>query len=202
MRRYHLSVGFETSLTARLVGLLFIGLFLLVGAMCGGYALGMLALYAVAAAPAAPAVFAYLPFVGAALGLLSATLYMVLAFAAAMRQAAWLDGTWLTVRRLRRRTVDLAAARLVGLQPTTERLRAPAPVGVLTGPGASVAVLVVTAESGTVRLRLASRERVQLPAHQLLAIADALSAARCPGAAEVVHWLRGTAAGVLSRQAG
>ncbi|MBF9128184.1 hypothetical protein I0C86_04130 [Plantactinospora sp. S1510] len=121
-------------------------------------------------------------------------LYVVLAIMVIVRRGAWLQGTRLTVRALRERTVDLAAARSVALHQSNQRLIGPVRRTGVIGPAQMVTVLAVTAgDGGQVQLRLASRDAIQLPPEQLFALAGALSFARCPGAAETVAWLRGMA---------
>ncbi len=123
------------------------------------------------------------------------TTYWLLRPIGRLFQAAWLQGTLLIVRDSRVFAVDLAAARWMSVQPSSEPLAAPASVGV-GGPPLMVPLLIVNSNGPELRLRLASRERVLLPPEQLFLLANALSAARCPGAAETVAWLRTTAASI------
>lgn len=119
---------------------------------------------------------------------------LVVSVPLALRGAAWLDGTRLTVRTARTRTVDLATADTVSLRPIREYLAAPLPTAGWSWQNGQVPALVASGPGGTVRLRLASRERTLLPADQLDRLAEVMSASRAAGAAEVTGWLRETAA--------
>jgi hypothetical protein len=194
MQRYHLSVGFHGTRTIRTVSIAVLGGMAAMASGCLGFMLGMMFLWVVPDGPNMPRALGYLPFVLAGLLASMVVVYVVLVSVFAIRLDAWLEGTRLTVRGLRQRTVDLAAARLVVLRQTNQRLVGPVRrYGVILA-AQPVSVLHVTDGNGTVRLRLASREAVQLPPEQLFVLANALSAARCPGAVEVVAWLRATAA--------
>ncbi|MFC6020239.1 hypothetical protein ACFP2T_29230 [Plantactinospora solaniradicis] len=110
-----------------------------------------------------------------------------------VRAAAWLDGTRLTVRGLRTRTVDLAAARSVELRHLQRREVGPVPGIDVVAKAPPISALVAQAGGVVVRLRFVSGVATELPAEQLRALADAVSAGDCPGAAEAAAWLRDAA---------
>ncbi|MFC6019583.1 hypothetical protein ACFP2T_25660 [Plantactinospora solaniradicis] len=198
VHRYQLSVGFHGSRAIRAVLVAVLGGMAALASGCLGLIIGMMMLWVVPDEPSTPKAWAYLPFALAGVLTTAVVIYVVLTMTFGIRLDAWLEGTRLTVRGLRQRTVDLAAARTVALRRTNQRLVAPVRRSGVVGPTQSVALLVVTTDAGAVRLRLATREGIQLPPEQLLALANALSVARCPGATEVVAWLRGTAVHVQS----
>jgi hypothetical protein len=129
--------------------------------------------------------------VGAGVALVAAATLVVYQIAVLARTGAWLEGSLLTVRRLRTRTVDLAAARWVGLSAQTEAQHTSA--GAVDVP-VRTPFLSVRDESTTVHLRLRNGDGGLLPPHEMRALADALSAAECPGAVDAVSWLRAIAA--------
>ena len=128
-------------------------------------------------------------------GLLAATVtltFLVLSAARRIRTGAWVEGTRLSVRRVRTRTVDLMRATSVSITSRSEALAATSAAG---RPLMAVRtpVLVVTGPGGPIALRLRSPEGALLPPEEMLALAAALSEARCPGAAEATAWLRAIA---------
>ena len=129
--------------------------------------------------------------IGAGIAMVAATALLVHRITALARTGAWLEGSRLTVRRIRTRTVDLASARWVELSAHTEIQ--PAPIGAVDVP---VRTPVLSAGDGstTVHLRLRNRDGGLLPPHEMRALADAVSAADCPGAPDAVSWLRAIAA--------
>jgi hypothetical protein len=166
-----------------------------VGAGCIGFMVGLVGIGIVAPGdPDGIEKWGFLPFVVAGGFAVLVMIFTALLTTVAVRTDAWLEGTRLTVRGLGERTIDIASARSVSVHHTNRRLRGPARHGGASGPAQRMSVLVVTAGSGTVRLPLASREAIPLPAEQLLVLANVLSVARCSGGAEVVAWLRATAA--------
>ncbi|MFI9526736.1 hypothetical protein [Micromonospora rosaria] len=185
--RTELSVGYTQSRTGRVVSLVLAGV-LLVGACCG---VGAISAHLVAqgASPGAAAVVALL-FAG------TAALAMTLLVVWTARAGAALAGTELTVRGLVSRTVDLRSATAVTLHAMAQSQAGVASDGsvVATGGVTRVPVLTVTTPGRTVRLRLRSLDGVLLPAGQMVALADALGWARCPGAREAADWLRAMAA--------
>lgn len=199
MHRYHLSVGFQGTRTIRVVFGAVLGGLAALGSGCLGFILGMMLLWVVPDGTDAPRALGYLPLMVAGVLATLVLIYAGLVIAFGVRLDAWLEGSRLTVRGLRKRTVDLAAARSVALRQINQKLVGPARRTGVIGPPQPVSVLDVTDTNGRVRLRLASREAVPLPPEQLLVLANALSLARCPGAMEVAAWLRGTAVVARSR---
>ena len=106
---------------------------------------------------------------------------------------AWLEGTRLTVRERRTRTVDLARARSVSLQPSRIRWKTPPQAGVATSD--QIPEMVVTGDEGEVRMRLSNAERVPLPPRELHVLAGALASVQAPGAADVAQHLQMLASG-------
>jgi hypothetical protein len=95
-------------------------------------------------------------------GLGAAFLPVYLLFAA-LRSAAWLDGTVLTVRgAFRTKSIDLAAARVIG-EPHEETKR-----------GFQLLVASIPGKKGRVSLRLGDFDRV-LPRNELFALSDAIT---------------------------
>jgi hypothetical protein len=129
--------------------------------------------------------------VGAGVALAAAAILVVYQIAVLARTGAWLEGSRLTVRRLRTRTVDLASARWVGLSAHTETHHSPS--GAVDVP-VRTPVLSVGDGSTTVHLRLRNWDGGLLPPHEMRVLADALSVADCPGAPDAVSWLRAIAA--------
>ncbi|GIG89600.1 hypothetical protein Pen02_45360 [Plantactinospora endophytica] len=194
MYRYHLSIGFHGTRALRVVFVVVLGGMATLASGCLGFILGMMLLWVIPDRPDRQLTLGYLPLVTAGLLALAVVVYVALVIAFGVRLAAWLEGTRLTVRGLRQRSVELADARSVALRQINQKLVGPVRRSGIVGPAQPVSVLDVADGNGRVRLRLASREAVQLPPEQLLTLANALSTARCPGADEVVAWLRGTAA--------
>ncbi|WP_341719475.1 hypothetical protein QQG74_06965 [Micromonospora sp. FIMYZ51] len=108
---------------------------------------------------------------------------------AVLRTAAWLDGTRLTVQRVRPRTVDLVTANSIGLRPTNRRFKAPPP-GVTDD---RVPELLVAGPDGSVRLPLLVDTGTLPPRSQLVALAEMLATIQRPGAAEVAQELHALA---------
>src|SRR5690606_19255174 len=111
--RFPLAGGFNRSRTCRVVSFTILGITLTGAGACLGYALGLLVTgqdSINATAPLASVLAAAL----AALAVASSGL--VIAFVS--RAGAWLEGPFLTVRRLGARTVNLAAARSVAVTAT------------------------------------------------------------------------------------
>ncbi|MEV1290272.1 hypothetical protein [Micromonospora sp. NPDC049679] len=162
---------------------------------CFGYIVGLFAMWATAGRDADPSALS-VSFVLAAMLALVAAVGAGLAIAFVSRAGAWLEGTFLTVRNLTTRTVNLALARSVTLRAISDTQAAvPSDGGVvLTGVAVRTPLLTVVAGGTTVRLRLRSRDGTLLPPAQMLVLADALAVARCPAAAEAVAWLRTMAA--------
>ncbi|MBE1485070.1 hypothetical protein [Plantactinospora soyae] len=117
-----------------------------------------------------------------------------------VRAAAWLQGTRLTVRGLRTRTVDLADARSIEMRQLQRREVSPVPASDVVAKAPPVTALLVSDDRAAVRLRFLSGEAMELPPEQLLLLAEAVSTARCPGAGEAVAWLRSAAADVQQRK--
>ncbi|MEO3927442.1 hypothetical protein ABGB07_26750 [Micromonosporaceae bacterium B7E4] len=193
--RYRLSVGFQDD---RVVRGAFIALYGTAAAVAAGFIGFMVGLVGIGiVAPGDPdgiERWGFLPFVVAGGFAALVMIFTALLTTIAVRTDAWLEGTRLTVRGLGERTIDIASARSVALHQTNRRLRGAVSRAGAIGPDQRVTVLVVTAGSGTVRLPLASREAIPLPAEQLQVLANVLSVARCSGGAEVVAWLRAAAA--------
>ncbi|WP_139307292.1 hypothetical protein [Micromonospora pattaloongensis] len=190
--RFPLAVGFERTRRSRIVTLSVLGA-MAVGVAGGvGYAVGRMAVWAFACPGRHPYLqpVAVVPAVIAAAVVAGGAAVMI-AFVG--RTGAWLEGTFLTVRNLTARTVNLAAARAVILAPTAHGPppdAAPPPVGGVR----DTPVLTVVTDAATVRLRLRSRDGALLPPAQLRVLADVLAVARCPGGAEAVARLRAMAA--------
>jgi hypothetical protein len=106
---------------------------------------------------------------------------------------AWLEGTRLTVRERRTRTVDLARARSVSMQPSRIRWKVPPQAGVVASD--QIPEIVVTGEEGEVRMRLSNADRVPLPPHELQILAGVLATVPAAGAAQVAQHLQMLASG-------
>ncbi|PZM94728.1 MAG: hypothetical protein DIU79_09060 [Actinobacteria bacterium] len=185
--RFPLAVGFNRSRTCRVVSFTILGITLTGAGACLGYALGLRVTgqdSINATAPLASVLAAAL----AALAVASSGL--VIAFVS--RAGAWLEGPFLTVRRLGARTVNLAAARSVAV--TATRGGPLTPDTPLAEGMTRTPVLIIGDGDQTVRLRLRSRDGTLLSPGQMRVLADALAVADCPGAFEAVMWLRSMAA--------
>lgn len=171
--RLRLCVGFAGARTGRVLTIALLGS--LVAAALGGlgFALAGPVLTAILTGP-----------------VLLATMLMIVFV---VRSAAWLDGTRLTVRGLRTRTVDLAAARSVELRHLQRREVGPVPGVDLVAEAPPISALVARAGGVVVRLRFVSGAVTELPPEQLRALADAVSAGDCPGVPEAAGWLRAAA---------
>ena len=188
-RRQSLSSGRVSARTAKIIWwVVVIGpVFTLVSGAVGAFVvviIGDVADLSESATSGWAAVGAGLAFVAAA----AFVLYQVLALA---RTAAWLEGSRLTVRRVRARTVDLASARIVSLSASTERHR---PLRGAVGVPQRTPYLSVSDDSTTVHLRLRDPKGGLLPSDEMRALAGAVSVARCPGAEDAASWFRAIAA--------
>ncbi|WP_091436100.1 hypothetical protein [Micromonospora yangpuensis] len=182
-----LSVGFQRSRTGRVISLTVAGFLLVVLCGCLGAILGQFVTMGRNAQ-----LSAVLALASGALAALGTTLLVV----RTARLGATLTGTRLTVTGLTSRTVDLRTATSVSLHATADSHTGVASDGsvVATGGSTRTPVLTVTGPEGTVRLRLRGAEGVLVPAGQMVALADALGWAHCPGAREAAGWLRAMAA--------
>jgi hypothetical protein len=132
-----------------------------------------------------------LSFVTAAIVCLAGAAYAVYQIVVLARSAAWLEDGVLSVRRLRTKSVSLASARVVRMSANTETQRA---TRTHVATPIRTPYLSVSDETTTVHLRLRGPDDGLLPPAEFRALADALSAATCPGAAEAQSWLRAIAA--------
>ncbi|MEN3610369.1 hypothetical protein AAH979_12525 [Plantactinospora sp. ZYX-F-223] len=195
MHRYRLSVGFHGSRAIRVVFMVFLGGMAAGAAICAGTLLGLVGIAILAPGdPSGPERWGFLPIVLAVLASGAVVAYTAVRITRVVRTDAWLEGSRLTVRVVRERTVELSYATSVAVRVTNRPLIGPVRRAGVVGPAPMMAVLVVTGEGRTVHLRLANPDAIQLPPDQLFALANALSVARCPGAVETVTWLRGAAA--------
>ncbi|GAA1799286.1 hypothetical protein GCM10009682_21150 [Luedemannella flava] len=175
----HLSVGYGTTRRRRLVLLSIYGAMLLPAGCCLGALLSLITTNLFVRSQAEN------PAWSVACGLLVALplgAFPVLMMVRITRLAAWLEGTRLTVRQFRTRSVDLRTARSVRLDTILER-----------GPANSAVrspVMTVVGPEGSVKLMLRGRDGALLPAPEMIALADALSTTACPGAHESATWLR------------
>ncbi|MBW4702433.1 hypothetical protein [Micromonospora sp. RL09-050-HVF-A] len=191
--RIPLSVGYRSSRTGRVVSLLVLGVILTIGCGCVGAFIGTGINAAggndTSGSAAVPAIAAL---VSAGLVLLLIGLLVT----SIVRSGAWLEGSRLTVVGLTTKSVDLRAARSVSLHAAAVAQTGVSSDGSLVATGAvtRTPVLTVTADSGTVKLGLRSRESLLIPPPEMYALAAALDTARCPGAAEAAAWLRAMAA--------
>ncbi|GIJ57369.1 hypothetical protein Vau01_048850 [Virgisporangium aurantiacum] len=129
--------------------------------------------------------------VGAGLAFVAAAAFVLYQILALARTAAWLEGSRLTVRRVRARTVDLASARIVSLSAHNERHR---PLQGAVSTPIRTPYLSASDDATTVHLRLRDPHGGLLPPEEMRALADAVSVARCPGAEDVASWFRAIAA--------
>ncbi|MGW0434965.1 hypothetical protein ACWDV4_20795 [Micromonospora sp. NPDC003197] len=184
--RIQLSVGYPKSGTSRVVTLSIAGGVIAVASYCLGGLLGTLR--SSGGDSLLPAILALAP---AAV----ATVVIGLMIANVVRSGAWLEGTQLTVRDLASRTVELRNAWSVTLAATAESSTGIATDGgfMVTGGITRSPVLTVVGPDATVQLRLRSREGVLIPAAEMMALANALSVAQCPGAREAASWLQAMA---------
>jgi hypothetical protein len=129
--------------------------------------------------------------VGAVVSVLGGAALIACQIVVLVRAAAWLEGSRLTVRRMRARTVDLTLAQRIELSAHTEvqHARANAVRVPIRTP-----YLTVTDGSTTVQLRLRTADGGLLPSTEMRALADAVSAATCAGAKDAENWLRAIAA--------
>ncbi|MEQ4302832.1 hypothetical protein ABNF97_15780 [Plantactinospora sp. B6F1] len=196
VHRYRLSVGFHGSRAIRVVFMVLLGGLAAGAAMCAGALFGLVWIAILAPGdPDGPERWGLLPIALATLAAGAVVAYTALRVTRVIRTDAWLEGSRLTVRVIRDRTVELSRATSVAVRVTDRPLIGPVRRTGVIGPAPMAAVLVVISEGRTVHLRLANPDAIQLPRDQLLALASALSVARCPGAVETVTWLRRSAAG-------
>lgn len=190
--RVALSIGFGASRGWRLGFISFCGALLAVTCCCAGGFLGTPVSYLLGMDQPEPWVLVITAAGSASLVLVPIILLLV--FIA--RYGAWLDGTVLTVRGLRTRTVDLAAVRAVYLSATNEMTAGTSVQGpvVMSGGLRTPVITVVDGAGTTVKLRLRSREGGLIPPAEMTFLAQALATARCPGAGETAAWLRAMAA--------
>ncbi|MEV4843851.1 hypothetical protein AB0K20_11615 [Micromonospora matsumotoense] len=190
--RIALSVGYQSSRTSRIVSLLVLGTILTIGCGCVGAVAGTGLNASVGDTGGNPAVPALVALLVAGLVMLLIGLLVT----SIVRAGAWLEGSRLTVVNLAARTVDLRAARSVTLHAAAIAQTGVSSDGALVATGAvtRTPVLTVSADTGTVKLGLRSREGLLIPPPEMYALAAALDTARCPGAAEAAGWLRAMAA--------
>ncbi|MGC5029440.1 hypothetical protein [Micromonospora sp. DT229] len=188
-QRIQLSSGFRQTRSGRLTVLVLLGVLGVVVAGCLGAVVGMFLLWTLSSSDTeSRALFNVVIFGTPAVLATAMTAWVIRSVLVVLRSAAWLDGTRLTVQRIRPRTVDLATAHQVALRPTNRRFT-------VTAPGATrvneerIPELVVTGPEGSVRLMLAVDTGAPLPQRELIALATVLSTVRRPGAAEVAHEL-------------
>jgi len=129
--------------------------------------------------------------VGAAILFLAAAAFVVYQILALAMSAAWLEGSRLTVRRVRARTVDLASARAVSLSAHTEAQR---PLRGAVSVPVRTPYLSIADDATTVHLRLRGPHGGLLPPEEMRVLADVVSVARCPGAEDAASWFRAVAA--------
>ena len=191
--RHQFSYGFTTSRSTRLLLLTFGGVLGVPAAGCLGAVVGGgIATILDRPGPEGRALIMIPVVLGAVLaGGMLAWIVFNLRTVAAM--GAWLEGTRLTVRERRTRTVDLARARSVSLQPSRIRWKTPPQAGVATSD--QIPEMVVTGDEGEVRMRLSNAERVPLPPRELHVLAGALASVQAPGAADVAQHLQMLASG-------
>ncbi|WP_434743483.1 hypothetical protein [Micromonospora sp. SH-82] len=186
--RIDLSVGYERSRTGRLVSLAVLAPLLVVTCGCVGAMIGQFTRFQ--GGPAAITGIAALVLGG------GAALLMGLLLTTVVRTGASLTGPYLTVTRLSSRTVDLRAATSITIHAATDTQTGVGADGSIVAlPGNTrTPVLTVVTPARTVGLRLRSLDGALIPARQMVAVADALTWAHCPGAREAEHWLRVMAA--------
>ncbi|WP_125803330.1 hypothetical protein [Actinoplanes sp. ATCC 53533] len=193
--RHQFSYGFGSSRSTRLTFLTLGGLLGVVAAGCLGGILGFaIASVVEAGTGKGDSDLIVIPVIVVLLLTGGVLTWLVVNILAVVKMGAWLDGTRLTVRQRRSRTVDLAGARSVALQPTRLAWKA-APAGVATAGSERIPEVVVTGPEGTVRMRLCDGERTPLPPQDLHVLAGVLSVAPAAGAAEVAKHLRMMATG-------
>ncbi|TCB95584.1 hypothetical protein E0H26_19165 [Micromonospora zingiberis] len=191
---YRLSSGFRQTRAGRLTVLVLLGVLGIGAAGCLGAILGMFVLWALSSSGAdSRTLFNVVMFGLPVLLATTMTGWMVRNVLVVLRSAAWLDGTRLTVQRIRPRTVDLATAHSVVLRPSSRRFTMSAP-GVTRVNDERIPELLVVGPEGTVRLMLAVDTGAPLPQADLFALANVLSTVRRPGAAEVAQELHALAA--------
>lgn len=195
---HEFSYGFKSSRSTRLAFLTLSGLFGVLAAGCLGGIVGMAIASLVEAGTgdgdrdllAVPVILICL----LAGGVLT---WVVINIIAVAKMGAWLQGTRLTVRQRRSRTVDLARARSVSIRPSRLRWKA-TQAGVVTALSERVPEVVVSSERGVLRMRLCDGERAPLPKQDLQVLAVALSRVDVPGAADVSQRLQMLASGRAS----
>ncbi|GIE93158.1 hypothetical protein [Paractinoplanes rishiriensis] len=180
--RHELAYGFAESRSSRLAVMIIIGVVGTPASFAAGLMLGLVIAFSLGPGGNMGALIA-IPVV---LGLVGAGLFgawAVVNIIRVARTAAWLEGSRLTVRAARQRTVDLGRARSVAVRPTQMRWRA-------ADRADTIPQLLVVGESDEVRLRLATGEGTPLPPQDVAALVSALSATSAPGGADAIEYLR------------
>ncbi|GAB1690859.1 hypothetical protein [Krasilnikovia sp. M28-CT-15] len=191
--RYQFSYGFTTSRSTRLLLLTFGGLLGVPAAGCLGAIVGG-GIGSVFDEPGPDGkVLIVIPIVLVAVLAGGMLAWIVINLRTVAMMGAWLEGTLLTVRERRSRTIDLARARSVSIQPSRIRWKTPPQAGVATSE--QIPEVVVIGDEGEVRMRLSNAERVPLPPQELHVLAGALAGAQAPGAAQVAQHLQMLASG-------
>lgn len=193
--RHEFSYGFRTSRSTRLTFLTLGGILGVVAAGCLGGILGFaLASLVEAGTGKGDSDLIAIPVVLTCLLAGGVIVWLVVNILAVVKMGAWLDGTRLTVRQRRSRTIDLAGAGSVALQPTRLAWKA-GQGGVAAAGGERIPEVVATGPEGTVRMRLCDGERTPLPVQDLYVLAGVLSVVPAAGAADVARHLQVMAAG-------
>ncbi|GAA1657701.1 hypothetical protein [Actinoplanes couchii] len=181
--RHELSYGFTTTRSSRLATVIIFGV---VGAplcLVAGILAGLVASFVsdTSGDLAQWKVVASILFGVLLMGLFTAL--MVFNAVKVTRTTAWLEGSRLTIRTVRPRTVDLAMAPSVGIHPTQLRWRTP-------GRSDMIAELVIAGPAENTYLRLSTGEGYPMPPHDISALINVLAATGVPGSANVIHYLR------------
>ncbi len=125
---FQLSSGFRQTRASRLTALALLGVVGIVAAGCLGAMISMVMMWGLSTQGAdGRGLFNLLFFGIPALFATAMAVWLVRNVLLVVRSAAWLDGTRLTVQRIRPRTVDLAAADIVALRPTQRRFTGSCP---------------------------------------------------------------------------
>ncbi|MEV8504582.1 hypothetical protein AB0368_07080 [Actinoplanes sp. NPDC051475] len=193
--RYEFSYGFKSSRSTRLIFLTLGGLLAVLAAGCLGGILGMVIAWLVEAGTGkGDSDLIAIPVILVSLLAGGMIVWLVVNILAVAKTGAWLEGTRLTVRQRRSRTVDLARARSVSIQPSRLRWKERR-AGEVTASGDLVPEVVVTADDGVLRMRLCDGERAPLPPQDLHILAGVLATVHAAGAAEVAQHLQVMATG-------
>jgi hypothetical protein len=191
--RYQFSYGFTASRSTRLLLLTFGGLLGVPAAGClGAIVGGGISLLFDEPGPDGK-ILIVIPILLVAVLAGGMLAWIVINLRAVATMGAWLEGTRLTVRERRSRTIDLARARMVSIQPSGIRWKTPPWAGVATSD--QIPEVVVTGDEGELRMRLSNAERVPLSPPELHVLAGTLATVQAPGAAEVAQHLRMLASG-------